>query len=63
MTRVEAYRYMLEGKQVTHKRLPGSVWSLGPDRKVRTNNTSSDWSQEFFNMVFLQDGWSLYDKD
>lgn len=54
---------MLEGKQVEHHRLPGAIWSLGPDREVRTNNTSSDWSQEFFNMVFLKDGWKLYDQD
>lgn len=52
---------MLEGKQVEHHKLPGAIWSLGPDRKVRTNNTSSDWSQEFFNMVFLQNGWKLHE--
>lgn len=63
MTGVEAYKLMLEGKWVEHHRLPGAIWSLGPDRKVRTNNTSSDWSQEFFNMVFLQDGWKLHDQD
>lgn len=62
MTRVEAYRLMLESKQVIHKGLPGSIWSLGPDREIRTNSTSSDWSQEFFNVPFLCDGWELHDE-
>ena len=61
MNRVEAYKLMLEGKRVEHHGLPGVTWSLGPDRKVITNNTSSDWSQEFFNVMFLQDGWKLHE--
>ena len=61
MTRIEAYKLMLEGKRVEHHRLPGAVWSLGPDRKVRTNGIISDWNQEFLNMVFLQDGWKLHE--
>lgn len=62
MTRVEAYKCMLEGKQIEHHMLPGAIWRLDADRIVRTNTTSSDWGREFFSMVCLADGWKIYDK-
>lgn len=63
MTRVEAYRLMLEGKQVTHPMLPDSLWSLDLARKVRVNGSNLDWSMEFFQMDYLENQWKLYDQD
>ena len=63
MTRVEAYRLMLEGKQVIHPKFPDSVWAMGSDRIVRANDTRLDWSEAFFLIDTLHDGWKLYDQD
>lgn len=54
---------MLEGKQVTHPMLSKSVWSLDPDRKVRVNGSTLDWSLEFFQMDYLENQWGMYDED
>lgn len=62
MTRVEAYRLMLEGKQVTHPMLPDSLWSLDLARKVRVNGSNLDWSIEFFQMDYLENQWEMYDQ-
>lgn len=62
MTRLEAYRLMLEGKQVTHPMLTKSVWSLDLERRVRVNGSTLDWSLEFFQMDYLDDQWSMYDQ-
>ena len=61
MTRVEAYKLMLEGKQVIHPKFPYSVWAIGSDRIVRANDTGLDWSEVFFLLDALHDGWSLYE--
>jgi hypothetical protein len=63
MTRIEAYRYMLEGKHVTHPMLSKSVWSLDPYRNVRVNGSTLDWSIEFFQMDYLENQWEIYDQD
>lgn len=63
MTRLEAYRHMLEGKQVIHPMLDKSVWSLDPERKVRVNGSTLDWSLEFFQMDYLDSQWEMYDQD
>lgn len=63
MTRVEAYKLMLEGKQVIHPKFPDSAWAMGSDRIVRANDTTLDWSEVFFLLDTLHDGWSLHDKN
>lgn len=63
MTRLEAYRHMLEGKQFTHPLLPDSVWWLDENRQIRVNGSNLDWSLEFFQMNYLENKWELYDQD
>lgn len=62
MTRIEAYRHMLEGNTLHHHLLPGGIWRVDLDRCIRVNNSSSDWSTEFFSVDYLEDGWELYDQ-
>lgn len=62
MTRLDAYKCMLEGKQVTHPMLPDSLWSLDLARKVRVNGSNLDWSIEFFQMDYLENQWEMYDQ-
>lgn len=62
MTRLEAYRHMLEGGQVIHPMLSDSLWSLDPNREIRVNGSNLDWSQEFFSMDYLSNQWGVYDK-
>lgn len=54
---------MLEGKRVIHPKFPVSVWAMGSDRIVRANNTTLDWSEVFFLLDTLHDGWELYDQN
>lgn len=62
MTRLEAYKLMLEGKQVTHPMLTKTVWSIDTERKVRVDGSNLDWSLEFFRMEYLENQWELYDQ-
>lgn len=62
MTRLAAYRLMLEGKQVTHPMLPETVWSIDTERKVRVNGSNLDWGLEFFRMEYLENQWEMYDE-
>ena len=62
MTRLEAYRYMLEGKKVTHPLLSDSKWSVDSERVVRVDGSlDNDWNCIFFSVQYLSTGWSLYE--
>lgn len=62
MTRLEAYKLMLEGEQVTHPMLSEFTWNLDSDRQVRVSGSNLDWSMEFFQMDYLENQWELYDQ-
>lgn len=61
MTRIEAYKHMLEGKHVTHPIMPNYLWGLTHERKIVVDGSVSGWNGLFFIMSSLSDGWSLHE--
>lgn len=62
MSRIEAYKHMLEGKRITHRKVPDDiVWSVDLAREVMTNKANSVWSPLFFTLCLFENGWEIYD--
>ena len=61
MTRVEAYRCLLEGGMIVHSYLGDSPIYLAKGRDIREVHTGFGVNIEFMHNPKLLDGWSLYE--
>lgn len=61
MTRIEAYRYMLEGGIIVHPFMGDRPICLAKDRHIREDYTGFGVNNAFMYDVHLADGWEPYE--